>query len=136
MRKNLTIIGGGFASWIAASVFAENGYFVDIFEGKNISFGSQQITPNGWKALSNLIEIKNIEKYFEPFHSIYIKKLNSNNNLEVLYHHDLLGQNYKYGSIERQSIITTFKKNALKNNTIKIHNSSITNVISIIIITN
>ena len=130
MRKNLTIIGGGFASWIAASVFAENGYFVDIFEGKNISFGSQQITPNGWKALSNLIEIKNIEKYFEPFHSIYIKKLNSNNNLEVLYHHDLLGQNYKYGSIERQSIITTFKKNALKNNTIKIHNSSITNVIS------
>ena len=130
MRKNLTIIGGGFASWIAASVFAENGYFIDIFEGKNESFGSQQITPNGWKALSNLIETKTIEKYFEPFYSIYIKKLNANNNLEVLYFHDLLEQNYIYGSIERKFIINSFKNHALKNSAIKIHKSSITNIIS------
>ena len=129
MRKNLTIIGGGFASWIAASVFAENGYFINIFEGKNKSFGSQQITPNGWKALSKLIETKNIEKYFEPFHSIYIKKFNSNNNLEVLYYHDLLNHNFRYGSIERKSIISYFKNNATKNNTIKIHKSNITNII-------
>ena len=54
MRKNLTIIGGGFSAWVAASVFADNGYSIDIFEGKNKSFGSQQITPNGWKALSIL----------------------------------------------------------------------------------
>ena len=130
MRKNLTIIGGGFASWIAASVFAENGYFIDIFEGKKESFGSQQITPNGWKALSNLIETKTIEKYFEPFNSIYIKKLNANNNLEVLYFHDLLEQNYIYGSIERKFIINSFKNHALKNSAIKIHKSSITNIIS------
>ena len=130
MRKNLTIIGGGFASWIAASVFAESGYHIDVFEGKNDSFGSQQITPNGWNAISKLIEIKNIEKYFEPFNSIYIKKLNSNNNLEVLYYHDLLEQNYRYGSIERQSIINSFKNDAKKNNTIKIHKSNITNIIS------
>ena len=130
MRKDLTIIGGGFASWIAASVFAENGYFIDIFEGKSESFGSQQITPNGWKALSKLIEIKNIEKYFEPFSCIYIKKLNSNNNLEVLYYYDLLEKSYRYGSIERQSIINSFKNYALKNDTIKIHKSDITNIIS------
>ena len=130
MKKHLTIIGGGFSSWIATSIFADSGYSIDIFEGKNESFGSQQITPNGWEALSNLIELKNIQKYFEPFYNIYIKKLNSNNNLEVLYHHDLVEQNYNYGSIERKSIISFFKKNALKKNTIKIINSNVTNIIS------
>ena len=129
MRKNLTIIGGGFASWIVASVFAGNGYFIDIFEGKSESFGSQQITPNGWKALSNLLEPKSIQKYFEPFYNIYIKKLNSNNNLEVLYHHDLLERKLIYGSMERKSIIKSFKNHALKNNSIKIHKSKITNII-------
>ena len=79
MKKHLTIIGGGFSSWITASVFAYSGYSIDIFEGKTESFGSQQITPNGWQALSKLIVSKNIQKYFEPFYGIYIKKLNSNN---------------------------------------------------------
>ena len=76
MKKHLTIIGGGFSSWIAANVFAESGYSIDIFEGENENFGSQQITPNGWQALSKLIESKTIKEYFEPFYSIYIKKLN------------------------------------------------------------
>ena len=130
MKKHLTIIGGGFSSWIATSIFADSGYSIDVFEGKNESFGSQQITPNGWEALSNLIELRNIQKYFEPFYSIYIKKLNSNNNLEVLYHQDLVEQNYNYGSIERKSIISFFKKNALKKNTVKMFNSNVTNIIS------
>ncbi len=130
MKKHLTIIGGGFSSWIAASVFADSGYSIDIFEGKNESFGSQQIAPNGWEALSNLTELENIQKYFEPFYSINIKKLNSNNNLELLYHRNLAEQNYNYGSIERKSIISFFKKNALKKNTIKIIDSNVTNIIS------
>ena len=64
MKKHLTIIGGGFSSWIAASIFADSGYAVDIFEGENRSFGSQQITPNGWGALSELIDLKNIQNQF------------------------------------------------------------------------
>ena len=67
MKKHLTIIGGGFSSWVIANVFAESGYSIDIFEGENRSFGSQQITPNGWDALSKLVEIKNIQKFIEPF---------------------------------------------------------------------
>ena len=35
MKKHLTIIGGGFSSWIATSIFADSGYSIDIFEGKN-----------------------------------------------------------------------------------------------------
>ena len=130
MKKNLTIIGGGFSSWVAASVFADNGYSINIFEGKDESFGSQQITPNGWKALSNLLEIKKIKKYFEPFFSIYIKKFNSKNNLELLYHYNLLEHHYNYGSFERKSLISFFKNNALKNNTIKIINSNVQHIVS------
>ena len=90
MKKHLSIIGGGLSSWVVASVFASSGYSIDIFVGENRSFGSQQITPNGWKALSKLLEIKNIQKYIEPFYNICIKKLNSNNKLEHLFHHDLI----------------------------------------------
>ena len=130
MKKHLTIIGGGFSSWISASVFADSGYYVDIFAGKNQNFGSQQISPNGWMALSNLIGLKDIQKYFEPFYNIHIKKINSNNNLEILYHHNLLEKHYKYGSIERKSLINLFKNHALQKNTIKIHNSNVINIIS------
>ncbi len=130
MKKHLTIIGGGFSSWVAASVFADNGYSIDIFEGTNKIFGSQQITPNGWKALSNLIDLKNIGKKFEPFYAIYIKKLNSNNNIELLYHYNLLEKNYNYGSIERKSIISLFKNHSIKNNTINIYNSNVTDIVS------
>ena len=130
MKKHLTIIGGGFSSWIAASIFADSGYSIDIFEGKNKSFGSQQITPNGWEALSKLIESKKVQKYFEPLFKIYIKKLNSNNNLEILFHHDLVEQNLNYGSFERKTMINYFKNNALKNGTIKIINSTVANIVS------
>ena len=130
MRKNLTIIGGGFSAWVAASVFADNGYSIDIFEGKNKSFGSQQITPNGWEALSKLINLKIIQKNFEPFYNIYIKKLNSKNNLELLYHHDLVEQNYNYGSIEKKSIISFFKNHTLRNKLIKIINSNVTHIVA------
>ena len=130
MKKHLTIVGGGFSSWVAASVFAESGYSIDIFEGNNKSFGSQQITPNGWRALSNLVEMKSIQKYIEPFYNIYIKKLNSNNELEILYHHDLIEKNINYGSIERKCIINFFKKKTLAKNKTKLINSNITNIIS------
>ena len=129
MKKHLTIVGGGFSSWVAASVFAESGYSIDIFERNNKSFGSQQITPNGWRALSNLLEMKSIQKYIEPFYNIYIKKLNSNNELEILYHHDLIEKNINYGSIERKCIINFFKKKTLAKNKTKLINSNITNII-------
>ena len=38
----------------------------------------------------------------------------NNNNIEHLYHHNLVEQNYNYGSIERKSIISFFKKNTLR----------------------
>ena len=130
MDKNLTIIGGGFASWVLASVFAEQGYNINLFESKGKNFGSQQISPNGWVALSNLISLKKIEPYFEPFHDIYFKKLNTNQNLEFLTQFNLLNKTNNFGSIERESIIKIFKNQTLKNKSVKVYNSQIQHIIS------
>ena len=130
MDKNITIIGGGFASWVLASVFAEQGYYINLFKGNSKNFGSQQISPNGWAALSNLISPKKIEAYFEPFNNIYFKKLNSNRNLEFLSQYNLLNKTSNFGSIERESIIKIFKNKTLKNKFVKVYNSQIQHIVS------
>ena len=130
MNKYLTIIGGGFASWVVASVFAKKGYYINIFEGNNISFGSQQISPNGWFALSKLINSKLIEPHFEPFYSIHFKKLNSRQNIDFLSQYNLINKTSNFGSVERESIINVFKNKTLKNKSINVYNSKIKHIIS------
>ena len=130
MDKYLTIIGGGFASWVVASVFAKKGYFINIFEGKDKSFGSQQISPNGWFALSKLINSKLIQPHFEAFHNIHFKKLNPKQNVEFLSQYNLINKTSNFGSIERKSIINIFKNQTLKNKSVKVYNSQIKHIIS------
>ena len=130
MDKYLTIIGGGFATWVIASVYAKKGYHLNIFEGKGKSFGSQQLSPNGWFAMSKLINSKLIQPYFEPFHNIHFKKLNSKQNIEFLSQYNLFNKTSNFGSIERESIINVFKKETLKNKSIKVYNSQIKHIIS------
>ena len=130
MDKYLTIIGGGFASWVVASVFAKKGYFINIFEGKGKSFGSQQISPNGWFALSKLINPNLIQPHFEAFHNIHFKKLNSKQNIEFLSQYNLINKTSNFGSIERKRIINIFKNQTLKNKSIKVYNSQIKHIIS------
>ena len=74
MMKNITIIGGSVAAWLAAVVFTKKKYHVNIFEGDSNSFGSQQISPNGWLALNQICNIEHVEPIFEPFNTIHIKK--------------------------------------------------------------
>ena len=130
MDKYLTIIGGGFATWVIASVYAKKGYHLNIFEGKGKSFGSQQLSPNGWFAMSKLINSKLIRPYFEPFHNIHFKKLNSKQNIEFLSQYNLFNKTSNFGSIERESIINVFKNETLKNKSIKVYNSQIKHIIS------
>ena len=118
MDKYLTIIGGGFATWVIASVFAKKVYHLNIFEGKGKSFGSQQISPNGWFAMSELINSESIQPYFEPFHNIHFKKLNSKQNIEFLSQYNLFNKTSNFGSIERKSIIDVFKNETIKNKSI------------------
>ena len=39
MKNQVTIIGGGLAGWASASVFAENGYIVNIYDKQSQNFG-------------------------------------------------------------------------------------------------
>jgi len=130
MDKYLTIIGGGFATWVIASVYAKKGYHLNIFEGKGKSFGSQQLSPNGWFAMSKLINSKLIQPYFEPFHNVHFKKLNSKHHIEFLSQYNLFNKTSNFGSIERESIINVFKNETLKNKSIKVYDSQIKHIIS------
>ncbi len=130
MKNHLTIIGGGLAAWATAVAFTDSGYIVDIFEGENKNFGSQQLSPNGWLALANLIEIEKIEPFIEPFNTIQIKSLNIKNNLKILSNFNLIEKNSNYGSIERESIIKILKNYALKKKSIRIHSSYVKHIIS------
>ena len=130
MNNHLTIIGGGLAGWATAAAFVESDYTIDIFEGENSNFGSQQISPNGWLALSNLIEIKKIQPFIEPFNTLQIKSLKGENNLEILSNLNLAEKSPNYGSIERKRIIEILKSFALKNNSIKVFSSKIEHISS------
>ena len=65
MKNQITIIGGGLAGWATASAFIDNGFYVNLFEGSNQNFGSQQISPNGWTYLSQLLDIKKAKPLLE-----------------------------------------------------------------------
>jgi 2-polyprenyl-6-methoxyphenol hydroxylase-like FAD-dependent oxidoreductase len=110
MKNQVTIIGGGLAGWASASVFAENGYHVNIYDKQSQNFGSQQISPNGWLALANLIDIKKIKPYFEPFNNIQIKYMDNNQKLELLSNFNIESKTTNYGSIERESIVQVIKR--------------------------
>ena len=129
MKNKISIIGGGLAGWATACVFSENGYQVDIFDKKNENFGSQQISPNGWLALANLIDIKKIKPFFEPFNNIKIKYMDVNQRVELLSNCNVDNETINYGSIERESIINLLKNSAVKNNSITFHNSYIKHII-------
>ncbi len=80
------------------------------FEGNNKSFGSQQISPNGYFALSKLINSKLIEPYFEPFHNIHFKKLNSKQNIKFLSQYNLFNKTSNFWLHRKGNIINVFKK--------------------------
>jgi len=130
MIKNITIIGGSVAAWLAAVVFTKKKYHVNIFEGDSNSFGSQQISPNGWLALNQICNIEHVEPIFEPFNTIHIKKINSEQTLEFLTNYDLINKVSNYGSISREDIVEIFKTQALKSKRVKIYSSKIDHIVA------
>ena len=129
MKNKITIIGGGLAGWATASAFSQNGYKVNIFDKENQNFGSQQISPNGWLALANLIDIKKVHPFFEPFNNIKIKYMDLNQRVEILSNFNIDNEAVNYGSIERKSIIKLLKDSTVKNNSITVHGSYIKHII-------
>ena len=129
MMKNISIIGGGFSAWLIAAIFSKKRFSVNIFEGKSKNFGSQQIAPNGWLALNQIIDINNIKSSFEPLNAIHIKRINSEEILELLSNYELINNVEAYGSISRENLIKVLKNKALSNKNIKIFESTIDHII-------
>ena len=130
MMNNISIIGGGFSAWLIATIFIKKNFSVNVFEGENKHFGSQQISPNGWKALTQIVDIEDIKPVFEVFSAIHIKKINSEEILELLSNYDLTNNNDVYGSISRENLVNILKKKVLSNKNIKIHTSLINHIIN------
>ncbi len=130
MENHIVIIGGGLAGWATACAFVDNNYSIDLFEGNNQNFGAQQISPNGWNALSELIDINKVRPFFENFNIIKIKSMNSNQKLNLLSSHNIKSDEINYGSIERSSIIKLLKDKVRKTNLVKEHRSNINYIIS------
>ena len=128
--KSISIIGGGFSAWLIATIFIKKNFSVNVFEGENKHFGSQQISPNGWKALTQIVDIEDIKPVFEAFNAIHIKKINSDEILELLSNYDLTNNNEVYGSISRENLVNILKQKVLSNKNIKIHTSLINHIIN------
>ena len=127
--KSISIIGGGFSAWLIATIFIKKNFSVNIFEGENKHFGSQQISPNGWKALTQIVDIEDIKPVFEAFNAIHIKKINSEEILELLSNYDFSNNNEVYGSISRENLVNILKQKVLSNKNIQIHTSLINHII-------
>ena len=128
--KSISIIGGGFSAWLIATIFIKKNFSVNVFEGENKHFGSQQISPNGWEALTQIVDIEDIKPVFEAFNAIHIKKINSDEILELLSNYDLTNNNEVYGSISRENLVNILKQKVLSNKNIKIHTSLINHIIN------
>ena len=129
MKNQISIIGGGLAGWATASAFIDNGFYVNLFEGSNQNFGSQQISPNGWTYLSQLLDIKKAKPLLENFNVIKIKSINLKQELNLLCSYNVNTELGKYGSIERSGIINLLKEKVQKTNLIKINKSNVKYII-------
>ena len=118
--KSISIIGGGFSAWLIATIFIKKNFSVNIFEGENKHFGSQQISHNGWKVLTQIVDIKDLKPVLEAFNAIHIKKINSEEILELLSNYDLTNNNEVYGSISRENLVNILKQKVLSNKNIQI----------------
>ena len=129
MKDHIIIIGGGLAGWSMATAFTNNNFSVVVFEGKNENFGSQQISPNGWNALSKLIDIKKVYPIFEQFNLLQIKSMNAKQKIIPLSSYKIDSETKIYGSIERSSLVKLLKEKAQSTNLVKVHKSNVEYII-------
>ncbi len=85
--KKILIIGNSLSAWSVASAFTNKKVNITIIGNKNNTFGAQQLSPNGFRALKKLIQnddVKNIVYEIIKF------QINSYNNNETTVSREML----------------------------------------------
>ena len=60
--KKILIIGNSLSAWSAANAFINKKVSITIIGNKNTSFGAQQLSPNGFRAIKNLTQNDAVKK--------------------------------------------------------------------------
>ena len=112
--KNILIIGNSLSAWSVANAFINKKVNITIIGYKNKTFGAQQLSPNGFKALKKLTENNDVKKIVHEIIKFQINSYNNNKtrNLKNFYFNEF---DLKYFSVSREMLINFLIKNVKKN---------------------
>ena len=112
--KKILIIGNSLSAWSVASAFINKKDNITIIGKKNNTFGGQQLSPNGFRALKKLVQNDDVNNIVYEIIKFQINSYNNNEtrNLKNFYFNEF---DFKYFSVSREMLIDFLIKN-VKNN--------------------
>ena len=112
--KKILIIGNSLSAWSVASAFINKKVNITIIGKKNNTFGAQQLSPNGFRALKKLVQNDDVKNIVYEIIKFQINSYNNNEtrNLKNFYFNEF---DFKYFSVSREMLIDFLIKN-VKNN--------------------
>ena len=108
--KNILIIGNSLSAWSVANAFMNKKVNITIIGNKNKTFGAQQLSPNGIRALKKLTENDDVKKIVNEIIKFQINSYSNNKtkNLKNFYFNEF---DLKYFSVSREMLINFLNKN-------------------------
>ena len=112
--KKILIIGNSLSAWSVASAFINQKVNITIIGKKNNTFGAQQLSPNGFRALKKLTQNDDVKNIVYEIIKFQINSYDNNEtkNLKNFYFNEF---DLKYFSVSREMLINFLIKN-VKNN--------------------
>ena len=112
--KKILIIGNSLSAWSVASAFINKKVNITIIGKKNNTFGGQQLSPNGFRALKKLVQNDDVNNIVYEIIKFQINSYNNNEtrNVKNFYFNEF---DFKYFSVSREMLIDFLIKN-VKNN--------------------
>ena len=108
--NKILIIGNSLSAWSVASAFINQKVNITIIGKKNNTFGAQQLSPNGFRALKKLIQNDDVKNIVYEIINFQINSYNNNEtkNLKNFYFNEF---DLKYFSVSREMLINFLIKN-------------------------
>ena len=112
--KKILIIGNSLSAWSVANAFINKKVNITIIGYKNKTYGAQQLSPNGFKALKKLIQNDDVKNIVYEIIKFRINSYNNNETrmLKNFYFNEF---DLKYFSVSREMLINFLIKNVKSN---------------------